>query len=57
MFALAALPGGVAFLPHIDVPYFYSKYECYPTSQKYTVAFPDVLVLNDYRQQEMRKTK
>jgi len=27
MFALAAIPGGVAVLPHIDAPYFYGKYE------------------------------
>lgn len=32
-------PGGVAVLPHIDVPYFYDKYESYVGSQKNLLRF------------------
>ena len=39
MFALAAIPGGVAFMPHIDAPYFYGKYESDVGSQKNLLRF------------------
>jgi len=44
MFALAAFPGIVAIMPHIDMPYLYSKYQSDVASQNNQVAFGDVRV-------------
>ena len=43
-YASAALPGDVAFMPHINVPYFYGKYQSDVASRNNQVAFKDVVV-------------